>query len=584
MRLKLWRPNVNTYLVLLAVLIGVASGLFSILFKWMIDLVRHAATAPWPGAGWLAYGPYLVAPVIGGLLVGPIVNRFAAEAKGHGVPEVMYAVAKKGGIIRLRVPIVKAIASALTIGTGGSAGREGPIVQIGSGLGSVTGQWFRMSEDRIKTLLACGAAAGIAATFNAPIGGAIFALEVILGEFTAYTFSLIVVSAVAAAAVSHVFWGNVPVLQVPQYQLVNPGEFLLYAGLGLLAAGVALLYTRVLYFTEDLFDGERRVPEWVKPAIGGLLFGSVALLLPESFGAGYEVMDKALLGHLPLALMATLVLVKILTTSLTIGSGGSGGIFAPGLFIGTMLGGAFGAVVHGLWPETTAASGAYALVGMGAVFAGMTQAPITGILLIFEMTRDYRIILPLMLACVIASLASGAISRETIYTLKLLRRGISLRAGRDVRVLQSLRVRDVMSTGVETVPVSASVGHVVERMGRSRHNGFPVVDGANRLVGVITLMDVRNLELPGRLETPVAKAMTQHLVTVTPEDTLEEALHRITFRDVGRLPVVDPQDPSRLVGLVTRSDILKGYERSVLAGGNGVPDAAPSAPAAAGPS
>lgn len=564
------RPTGNTYLVVLAVLVGVVSGLFAVLFKWMIDVVRHLVEAPWPADGLLFYGRYLVVPVVGGLLVGPIVYFFAREAKGHGVPEVMAAVAKRGGIIRLQVPIIKAIASALTIGTGGSAGREGPIVQIGSGMGSVIGQWLRMSEDRIKTLLACGAAAGIAATFNAPIAGAIFALEVILGEFTAYTFSLIVMAAVAGAATSHVFWGNQPALAVPQYQLVHPAEYLLYAGLGLLAAGMAWLYIQTLYFTEDRFEAMRPVPEWVQPALGGVLFGAVALAIPESFSTGYEVMDLAFAGKLSFVLMAALAFAKVLTTSLTLGSGGSGGVFAPGLFIGTMLGGAFGAAVHSAFPGITAEPGAYALVGMGAVFAGMTQAPITGILMIFEMTRDYRIILPLMLACGLASLVAGAIRKETIYTLKLARRGINIRAGRDVGLLRRLAVADAMAAPVQTVPLGVTVDHVVRLMADSRHNGFPVVDSQGRLAGMITLQDVRSLKLPGRLQTPVERAMTRELVTVTERDSLEEALHRITFRDIGRLPVIDPDDPSRLVGLITRSDILNAYDRALLhQNGNG---------------
>lgn len=557
-----WRLSGNTLLGVLAVMVGIVSGLFAVLFRWVIEQVSRFGFGMVP-EGLTRWVGFPLVPVAGGLVVGLLTYYFAREAKGHGVPEVMYAVAAEGGVIRPRVPFVKMLASAFTIGTGGSAGREGPIVQIGAGLGSTAGQVFKMSEDRIKMLVGCGVAAGISATFNAPVAGVIFALEVILGDFVASTFSFLVLSSVAAAATSYVFWGDIPAFRVPEYQMAHPVELGLYAALGVVAAAVAFLYVRTLYATEDLFD-RIRIPEPLKPALGGLLFGLLAVILPESRGTGYEFMDQALLGQMPLYLMALLVLAKIVSTSLTLGSGGSGGVFAPGLFIGVMTGGAFGAVVHGLWPGMTAETGAYALVGMGAVFAGMTQAPITAILMLFEMTRDYRIILPMMVAVVISCMMTAWWSKETIYTLKLVRRGVNWRSGRNADVLRQLRVADAMTTNIHMVPAETDLGYVVALMQQTRHNGFPVVEAGDRLVGVITLQDVRNVKLEGRLQTPVRQVMTRNPVTVTPLDNLEEALHRISVRDVGRLPVVDPADPQRLVGVLTRSDILRAYDRAVV--------------------
>ncbi|MDX1388537.1 MAG: chloride channel protein, partial [Acidobacteriota bacterium] len=419
----------------LALLVGLGAGLGAIVFRWLIDLVRWVSFEWLPGvtAGW---GPayIVIAPTIGGLLVGPLIYFFAREAKGHGVPEVMEAVALRGGRIRPVVAAVKSIASSLTIGTGGSVGREGPIVQIGSTIGSTVGQVFRMSDDRVRNLVACGAAGGVAATFNAPIAGVIFALEVILGNFSIRSFGTVVIASVTASAVGRAAFGDVPAFGIPEYALNSLWEFPLYLLVGVAAAGVAVVYTRMIYASEDLFDSWGKVPEWSKAAFGGLLLGGLALAygavpalgygrVPQVYGVGYETIESGLLGSETLLVMLALVGLKILATSITLGSGGSGGVFAPGLFIGSMLGGSLGLLFAHLVPGVPGPPGAYALVGMGAVFAGSTHASMTAVLIIFEMTGDYKIILPLMLSVVTATLLSSVLlKRETIYTLKLTRR------------------------------------------------------------------------------------------------------------------------------------------------------------------
>jgi len=553
-------------LLVIALVVGVASGIFAVMFYHLINGFNAFFFGQAKALGGPAFR-YLFPLVggLGGLLVGPIVYFLAREAKGHGVPEVMHAVALQGGRIRPRVVVVKALASAITIGSGGSAGREGPIAQIGAAIGSTIGQFFRMSEERLKTLVAAGAGAGIAATFNTPIAGALFALEVVLGEFSASTFSLVLVSSVSAAALARLLLGDSPAFLVAQYEMVAPVELFFYFLLGLVAALVAQAYTRILYRTEDIFDSLKKVPEYLRPAIGGIAFGAMAILLPQTLGRGESVMHSMLDGSMSLVwLLALLAVAKILTTSLTIGSGGSGGIFFPGLYIGAASGGFAGVLFHSLFPGVTAGSGAYALVGMGAVFAGMTQAPLTAIIMLFEMTMDYRIILPLMLACGVSSLLASTISGETIYTMKLVRRGINIKAGKDVNVMRSIKVAEAMSTRVNVVRDDMTIGEVIPIMQETRHNGFPVVDHGGHLKGIITLSDIRGIDIKRRLQTPVAEAMTTNLIVATPDETLDDVLKKLAFRDVGRLPVVDNNHRNKLVGVITRSDIIKAYNRKLV--------------------
>jgi chloride channel protein, CIC family len=433
-------------MVVLSLLVGVGAGLGAIAFRYMIlgftyaftghrdySAVGHASNPVLPGLGiWFV----VLAPVLGGLIYGPLVSRFAPEARGHGVPEVMLAVNRLGGRMRPQVPIVKSLASALCIGSGGSVGREGPIVQIGSALGSVLGQFVRVSESRLRLLVACGAAAGISATFNAPIAGVFFALELILRSFDAESFGFVVLSSVVADAIGRAAFGSHPFLTLPGFGFTSPLELVLYAGLGVLAVGVGLTFIRVLYAGEDLADRLWRGPSWLRPGAGGILLGLLLLAVPQMYGVGYPVLEHAVGGHYVILVLLGLLAAKILATSLTMWIGGSGGVFAPSLFMGAMLGSAYGAVAHQLLPGLAVSAGAYGLVGMGAVFAATARAPITGLIIIFELTGDYHIILPLMCAIVVATALSNAITKDTIYTLKLRRRGIDIDAPAPNRMAQ----------------------------------------------------------------------------------------------------------------------------------------------------
>ncbi len=561
--------NEHTIMAVLAVAVGLAGGLGAVGFRYLIsffqtlaygsseELLNVVLALPWYLKVWV--------PAAGGLVVGPLVYFFAREAKGHGVPEVMEAVALKGGVIRKRVVFVKTLASAICIGTGGSVGREGPIVQIGSAIGSTLGQMLKVSQDRMRTLVGCGAAAGIAATFNAPIAGSMFALEVVLGDFGLATFSPIVISSVVATAVSRAFLGDIPAFIVPVYELVSVWEFPMYMVLGLFCAVVGVSFTKILYKVEDLFD-DFKFPEYLKAIIGGVVLGAGGLIFPEILGVGYGGIDLALGQQLVWYLLLLLIVVKILATSITIGSGGSGGIFAPSLFLGAMAGGFFGAVVHQWFPTVTASPGAYSIVGMGALVSATTHGPLAAMLILFEMTGNYKIILPLMLSCILATIFAGMLMKDSIYTLKLSRRGVDIREGKEVNVLRSMFVKDVMNRHVETIRESSAVVEMADKISKSKYNSFPMLDAASKLTGILSFKDYSEAMFDEDLkDLVVAKDLaSENVITVSADDDLYTALGKISRKDFSTMPVVSPDDPTELVGIVTRRDIIGAYEKAVL--------------------
>jgi CIC family chloride channel protein len=549
-------------MVLLAIVVGIGAGYGAVVFRWLIAAAHTGffeglrAVLPWLGKYYV-----ILVPAAGGLLVGPLVYFLAREAKGHGVPEVMLAVMHQGGRIRPRVSVVKALSSAICIGSGGSVGREGPIVQIGAALGSTLGQVLKLSEARVRVLVACGAAAGISATFNAPIAGVLFALEVILRDFSVRSFSMVVLSSVSSLVISHIYLGDYPAFVIAQpYTLVSAWELPLYFLLGLMAGVLGRLFIWAVYKAEDAFDGWR-FPEYAKPVIGGLLVGTLGVWYPQVFGVGYETIDAALASGLAVTLLWTLVAAKLAATSLTLGSGGSGGVFAPSLFLGAMLGGAFGSVVHEAYPTVTAAGGAYALVGMGAVFAGAAHAPMTAVIILFEMTGDYRIIGPLMVATVVSSLLSEFLSRESIYTLKLSRRGVDVLGARP-DLLDTLPVGEAMTVEFEPVTVDMPIAQVMEAFVRGEAPSQPVVDEDGRLIGIVSRSDAEEAVLQADREVTAGDAMTPNPVTCFADESLTVALQRLSTHDVAALPVLDPEQDDRLAGMLRRRDIIVAYQRA----------------------
>jgi CIC family chloride channel protein len=575
----------------LAVFVSLVVAFLAVLFRYLIDWIFDTTFAT-PGELldmsietrlW-----YVIIPAIGGLIVGPLIWWGAREARMHGVPEVMDAVLRFGGRIRMRVVAVKGLAAAVTIGTGGSAGREGPIVHMGSGLGSNVGQVMGLTSAQTKILLGCGAAAGITATFNTPIAGVLFAIELILMEFKTRSFIPLVIASVIATMVAPAFdaslqytiegewpedpWSRTPAFSVPQdFTLDNPWELAAYLGLGIICGLLALLFITFLYKTEDFFNS-LKTKRWLKPAIGGLLLGGVGLLFPWVYGIGYgsieDVLNNRFLEGWTLSewafvgMMSVLALVKILGVSLTLGSGSSGGVFAPALFIGAMAGGAYGVALGIIFPGSTASYGAYALVAMAALVAASTRGTLTAILMIFEMTRVYDIILPLLFACVIADMVATLGSPETIYTRKLLRRGVMIVQDLEPNVMQLFAVKDVMVPREDVVTISPddALHKVVAIIRRSGHNGFPVLDEEGKLVGVVTHEDTRNAHNRGDLFLKAEDLMTTDMVSVTPYDTGEVALRRMGGRHISHLPVVDPYDETKLMGWISKGDLVFAYE------------------------
>jgi CIC family chloride channel protein len=560
----------HSFMIIIALIIGIIAGFGAIGIRSLIKLISDLS---FPGGSNLLVNiqnmPWylkLVIPAAGGLIVGPLIYFFAKEAKGHGVPEVMQSIILKNGVIRPRVAAVKALASAVTIGTGGSVGREGPIVQIGSSIGSTVGQFFRVSPQRMKTFVGCGAAAGIAAAFNAPIAGALFAVEIILKDFAFAQFSPIVISSVMATVISHTFEGNFAAFQVPAYEPRSPYELLFYFALAILTAFVSFLFIKVLYFSEDFFDEKLKIPEYLKPILGGFIIGGIAIAFPEIMGVGYESIDNALHGKTIWYVALGLVFLKILATSITLGSGGSGGIFAPSLFLGAMLGCSFGWLVHSLFPDIAATPGAYALVAMGGLVAGTTHAPITAIIIVFELTNDYRIILPLMITCIISTIISTKMSRESIYTLKLLLRNILLRNGAEINVMKSLFVKDIYTPSTETISENIKFDEVVNKIIAGHDPYFPVINRKGNISGIISMHDIKEylFDRDTLQDLLIARDIgSREVETVTIEDNCQTVLDKISVCNLEGLPVVDPKKPRKLVGMIWRKDILDAYNKEI---------------------
>jgi len=586
-------PRESLVLMALAVTIGAGTGLAAVFFIRLIAGIEHflftfpETTFPFFGRGWL-----IIVPVLGALISGFIIARFAMEAKGHGVPEVMQALILRGGRIRPIVAIAKILSAALCIGSGGSAGREGPIVQVGSAIGSSVGQWLGLSDERIKNMVACGAASGIAATFNAPIAGVVFATEVLMSELRVSVFGNVVISAVSASIVSQVFLGARPAFEVPSYIMRSPWEILLYAALGLLAALVGVMFIRMLNFFEDSFDNWK-FPLALKPAVGALLLGLLAYSypyfanvspvsstdmhlgtpivnnLPHVYGSGFAFLDLVLVNKAPFLLLLLLVILKPLATSFTLGSGNSGGVFAPSLFTGAVLGGAFGHIAAAFFPNIAGEVGAYALVGMAAVFAAAARAPLTSMLIVFEMSNDYHLILPLMTAGIIASGFAQLLHPDSIYTIKLAKKGIQFDEGRDLDVMQGVLVEEVMTQAPVTMHKDQSAVDLFAAFQETHLQGFPVMENDEDILGIVTLQDLertmQNFDVDGggqRLlkDVKVGDVTTTNPLTVFPDEPIWEAIKKMSPRDLARLPVVSRHAPKKMVGLISRSDILRAYD------------------------
>jgi chloride channel protein, CIC family len=546
-----WLASSRLGLVIIALIVGGCAGVGAAGFRWLIfgftwivtghkqfGQQGHAASLHLP---FLGFWFVLVVPVVAGVVYGPLIYRFAREARGHGVPEVMLAVAENGGRIRPQVTVVKALASAICIGAGGSVGREGPIVQIGSALASTIGQLVRMAESRLRVTVACGAAAAIAATFNAPLTGLLFGFEIILREFSLDALFATGIAAVTGDMISHAFFGSAPFFGGAPHDLSvsNDWVYLLMAALGVIAGLIGIGFKTFLYWLEDVADRLwHGRPEWARPAVGGIALGLVLLALPQMYGVGYPVMDRVLDGQYVLWFVLILMVGKIIAASVTLSIGGSGGVFAPSLFTGAAAGTAFGVIVHHLFGAAIGPPALYGVVAMGAVFAGATQAPLTAIASVAEMTGNFTLMLPIVLANGIAAAVSKQISYGSIYTTKLLRRGIDIERPRPTSVLQRLKVSDVMQ------PLVTLNGHIGGGAGAQ-----PPPSAA-----------------PSQWEQIIGPVMS----TETPQilftdENLEQAMRQLVLFGREGLPVLS-HETGRLRGWITRADALAPLTQSVADG------------------
>jgi len=508
----------------------------------------------------------VLAPAFGALAAGLLVRYVSPESGGHGVVEVMEAIHLRGRQLRGRVAVWKSLAAGLVIGSGGSAGREGPVVHLGGAVAASLGRFLALPRREAAALLACGAGAGIAASFQAPLAGAMFALEIVLGDFGVSRFAPIVLSCVTATATSRALLGGGSELQPVSWTLQHSGEIAIYLALGIAAGGAGILYIRSIHAAEAIFTGHaggrlgrglaRLRPEW-RAATGGLVVGLLALITPRVLGTGIESMNAALAGELAFGALALTFALKLAATAATLGSGSPGGSFFPAVFLGAMFGGAFGRAVHWALPAITSGPGAYAAVGMGAVVAGATAAPLTGVMMMFELTGSYQIVLPLLVACGAAAALVNGVLGGSIYTLGARRRGVRARIEEPLRDLSVAQACEA----IPAVPAESSGAELLRALDGARA-AVPVVDERGFAVGVLPVRAAREALTGSAARTAGELARTGGLVLLLPDDDLQHALHVLSESGTSEAVVVESPDAPRPLGIVTREGILDAWHRA----------------------
>ena len=571
--LRQFLPGENTRMMLIATCIGLGAGLMTIVFRSLVDAV-HALVFDGGtsllgidrGGWYLLLLPLL--PLTGMALLIPLSLLFPGEVNGYGLPAFLRKVNLENGIIRARSIALKIVATALTIGTGNSAGVEGPIAQIGGAIGSQAGQFFRVSGSRLKVFIAAGAAGGIAGMFNAPIAGIFFAAEIVLlGTYEISSFAALVIASAMATVVTRGWYGEMSVFTIPQYAVVNYlVEIPLYCLLAIFIGLAAVLFIRVFYAVRDRYRAMRIHPQ-LKPLTGALLIGCIGIFYPQVMGDGYDYMEDILHGQGIAWVMFALVLFKILATSITLGSGGAGGVFAPSLFIGAVLGGAFGSIAHRLMPDLTAGSGAYATVGIGAFLAAATHAPMTAIFLLFELTGNYQIIIPIMITSIIGTVVASKFCEDSIDTVDFSREGINIHEGRETVIMKSLKVGAAISDEVDFISEDANIKELLQIFSIGRGFYFPVIDATGKMTGIVSLQDVKNILHRDEKERGAYKVggiCNRNIIMLTPDDSLFAAMQLFDIKGIEEIPVVESLDERWVVGMLKRRDALDLYKREVL--------------------
>ena len=563
------RPGEKRFLALVP-LTGLATGIAAVGIVRLMALVQKLF---WGGGRDLlewalkAGAPHRVgALAAGGVIVGFIVFLTGRSVRGHGTAGIIEAVTKSRGYISLNRTLTMAASTIVTVGCGGSLGREGLLMRVGAAIGSIAGRRSTTTGNRLNILVGCGTAAGIAAAYNAPIGGALFALEVVLGNFALESFGPIVVASAMGTIVSRGLLGNYRAYNPPPVQMLVSGwEILHYLLMGVLLGLASVGFILALRAGEKGFD-KMRLPDWAKPALGFSLVGVLGMGFPHVYGNGYDTVNLVLREALPLQLILLLPVLKLAATALTLGSGGTGGLFTPTLFVGSVLGSAYGSWCHQFFPGVTAGPGAYALVGMGAMLAGTTQAPLTAILTIFELTGDYETILPLMICCTVSLLVSRLVHPHSIYTLPLADRGVRLGGRTEELVMDTIEVRDVMRQGAAPILDTEPLEAVVKRLLHEGRKELFVVREDGRFRGAITLADLTEyIAQPEALQTVKAGDVTYPDVPVLQfSDRLSDAIAHWSQVSRDRLPVVDGLETRRYMGELSAGDIIFLYSQEVL--------------------
>jgi CIC family chloride channel protein len=557
----------GTLLMVFALAIGAAAALGVVAFYKLIDLaydllIMQIGARLDPVAGAL-YRPLVTALA---LWIAWAIVRWAKIPDGQTVPDVQLAVAKRGGVVPIRPVLVRTLASVVTLAGGGSAGSEGPTAVLGSSIGSAVGRALRFQPRRLKILVGCGAAAGISAAFNAPFAGAFFALEEVLGSFSIGAFSPVVIASVVAAITVRPFLGSHPAFHIPPYGSINPlAIVLLYPLLGIACGLASALYSRMFFTTADVF--QRIKPQWLRPLLGGLAVGLLAYFGKGLLtGTGHLAIPIEMFGGITWYLLIAFAVAKMIATSLTLGSGGSGGLFTPTLFVGAAFGGGIGVLAQQLLPHFGLHPEAWALVGMAGLIAGTLHAPITAIFMVFEMTDDYNLVPPLMIVSVIALATSKAFAKHGLYDGWLARRGEHLAHGADRAIMHRLIVRDVMNVTPVSVRPGATLAEVVAASSESRLTTLPVVDGDGLLLGVITFAELRLALLDRGDLAPILLAadLAEPTEVAVATDSVQTALAKLNARAADLLPVVESEAHPILLGVLTREDVLAAYERELM--------------------
>ncbi len=572
-KLKKFLPGERARMMLIAACIGVMTGCAIIVFRETVELVhdlvflRGQELLRIGEGGWRRLLLPLL-PIIGAILLIPLSLAFPGEVNGYGFTNFLRRVNLENGVIRARAIFIKTVSTALTIGSGGSAGVEGPIAQIGGALGSQVGQRLRVSGRRMKVYIAAGCAGGIAGIFNAPLAGMFFASEIVLlGTYEISSFSALVIASALSTVVCRAYFGEVPAFTIPDYTVVNAlVELPLYTLMAVIVGITAVLHIRFFYAVRDLFQGLGLHPQ-LKPIVGALLVGIIGIFFPQVMGNGYDYIAKALAGETLVWRMMVLVFLKSLATAVTLGSGNAGGAFAPSLFIGAVLGGAFGGIVHHFLPESTATAGAYATVGIGAFLAASTHAPLTAIFLLFEMTGNYLIIIPVMLTVMVGTVTASWLYDDSIDTVDFTREGIDIHEGREVAILKSVKVGKAITEEVDYISENANINQLLDLFRIARNSFyFPVVDHRGLMVGVVSMQDVKTVlhSEEERVCHLVGSICAREVIMLTPDTSLYEAMNLFDVKGLDEIPVVESLEEPWVLGMLKRQDVLTAYNHEML--------------------